>query len=146
MMAIFAAITCAKLPDNSAEDSFSLLPILLGKDGSKPIRLNILHQTNSLALGIRKDMWKYLDHKGSGGNNYENEILVPFTLPETEPDAPGQLYDLDLDPGETTNLYFQHPDIVRELKELLENSKMTGRSRPLESSQKNKVPVGVKYR
>lgn len=146
MMATFAAITGAKLPDNSAEDSFSILPILLGKDGSKPIRPYILHQTNSLALGIRKDMWKYLDHKGSGGNNYDNDILMPFALPETEPDAPGQLYDLYLDPGETTNLYFQHPDIVRELKELLENSKMTGHSRPLERSQKNKVPVGVKDR
>lgn len=136
IMATCAAITGAKLPDNSAEDSYSILTTLLGKDGGKPVRPYTLQQSTSLALGIRKGKWKYLDHKGSGGNNYERKgrvDLSPFVLPEKEPNAPGQLYDLEKDSGETTNLYFEHPDIVRELKALLENSKTIGRSRPLGS-------------
>jgi len=28
-----------------------------------------------------------------------------------------ELYDIDKDPGETTNLYFQHPEIVKRLKD-----------------------------
>ena len=87
-----------------------------------------LHQTISLALAIRRGPWKYLDHRGSGGNNYDSPELKPFALPDTAPDAPGQLYNLDTDPGETVNLYFKHPEIVQELKALLERSKAQGRS------------------
>ena len=50
--------------------------------------------------------------------------------PEAAPEAPGQLYDLARDPGETTNLYFRHPEIAVELKALLEQSKPSGRCRP----------------
>ena len=82
-------------------------------------------------LSIRRGSWKYLDHTGSGGNRYENDLgLKPFHLPDAAPDAPGQLYNLATDPGETTNLYFKRPEIVTELKALLEQSKSTGRSRP----------------
>ena len=81
-------------------------------------------------LSIRRGQWKYLDHPGSGGNRYDKGELKPFALPETAPDAPGQLYNLDTDPGETTNLYFKHPEIVAELKSLLDQSKTEGRSRP----------------
>ena len=50
-------------------------------------------------------------------------------LPDTAPGAPGQLYNLEADPGETRNLYFEQPQIVKELKALLDQSKASGRSR-----------------
>ena len=85
-----------------------------------------------LFIGVRRGPWKYLDHKGSGGNRYEgNPQLKKYTIEDTAPDAPGQLYNLQTDPGETTNLYYKHPDIVEELKSLLETSKQSGRSAPL---------------
>jgi len=129
IMATCAAVTGAPLPDNGAEDSFDILPVLLGKDGGKPVREYTLHQTISLALAIRRGPWKYLDHRGSGGNNYDTEDLKPFALADTAPTAPGQLYNLDTDPGETQNLYFKHPEVVQELKTLLDRSKQDGRSR-----------------
>lgn len=52
-------------------------------------------------------------------------------LPDTEPDAPGQLHNLKTDPGETTNVSFEHPEIVKELKSKLEEFKESGRSAPL---------------
>ncbi len=125
-----AAITGLKLPEDSGQDSFDVLPVLLGKQGAFPVRPYTLHQTSSLALAIRKGPWKYLDHRGSGGNNYNAAELKPFSLPDTAPDAPGQLYNLETDPGERENLYFKHPEIVRELKALLEQSKAQGRSAP----------------
>jgi arylsulfatase A-like enzyme len=132
VMATCAAAAGAELPSNAAEDSFNILPILLGKqDKDKPIRRYTLHQTNKLALAIRRGQWKYLDHKGSGGNNYERERLKPFALPDTAPDAPGQLYDLQTDPGETTNLYYKYPEIVKELKTQLDIYRKRGRSAPL---------------
>ena len=86
----------------------------------------------SLALAIRKGEWKYVDHKGSGGNNYaRNKKLNALVLPEKAPNAPGQLYNLAKDPGEKNNLYHQHPEIVKELKAKLEEFKTSGRSAPI---------------
>ena len=84
----------------------------------------------SAPLSIRRGQWKYIAHRGSGGNNYDKGELKPFALPETDPEAPAQLYDLANDPGETTNLFSKRPEIVKELQALLEQSKTTGRSRP----------------
>ncbi|MEQ1860988.1 MAG: arylsulfatase [Chthoniobacteraceae bacterium] len=128
IMATCAAITGAKLPANSAEDSFSFLHLLTGVPDGRPKRDYTIHQTIKLDLAIRRGDWKYLDHRGSGGNNYDNRELKPFALPDTAPGAPAQLFNLRADPGETTNLHFQHPEIVKELKALLDESKATGRS------------------
>jgi hypothetical protein len=55
-----------------------------------------------LDLAIRRGHWKYLDHPGSGGNRYlANSPLAPDLRPEAAPDAPGQLYNLQNDTGET---------------------------------------------
>jgi len=126
IMATCAAMTGAALPGNAAEDSYNILPLMLGKAGDHAVRPYTLHQTTSLAMAIRKGPWKYLDHRGSGGNNYDNPGLKPFALPDLAPDAPGQLYNLETDPGEKVNLYFKHPEIVQELKALLESSKAQG--------------------
>jgi hypothetical protein len=131
-MATCAEIVGARLPNDAAEDSFNILPVLLGKqDENKPIRRYTLHQTNKLKLAIRRGPWKYLDHKDSGGNNYDFPSLKPYSLPDTTPDAPGQLYNLKDDPGETTNLYYRYPDIVKELKTQLDLFQESGRSVPL---------------
>ncbi|HPM84972.1 MAG TPA: sulfatase-like hydrolase/transferase, partial [Candidatus Anammoximicrobium sp.] len=132
VMATVAAIIGADLPEDAAEDSFSMLPALLGED-SGPLRPYLLQQAfgGPRYLAIRRGNWKYLDHTGSGGNRYDDASpLKPFFLPDTAGGAPGQLYDLETDPGETKNLYFEQPQIVKELKALLEQSKASGRSRP----------------
>lgn len=133
IMATCAAVSAAKLPDNAAGDSFDLLPVMLGKEKTGPIRPYTLHQTIGRALAIRRGPWKFLDHRGSGGNNYDKGELKRFALPETAPDAPGQLYNLETDPGEKVNLILQNPEIAKELKALLDQSKASGRSRPTSS-------------
>ena len=134
LMATCAAITGAKIPEKAGEDSVNMLPALLSEDQGKPIRKYTLHQTISLALAIRRGPWKYLDHKGSGGNNYTRAGrwgMKKYIVPEKAPQAPGQLYNLNSDPGETENLYYKNPEIVKELKEKLEQFKESGRSAPL---------------
>jgi len=130
IMATCADITGAKLPAEAAEDSYDMLPVFLQKQ-SEPVRPFLLTETWTAKLAIRHGSWKYLDHKGSGGNNYSRGILVPYALPEEEPDAPGQLYNLATDTGERHNLYGQYSVIVRELKSQIELYKTTGRSAPL---------------
>jgi arylsulfatase A len=134
VMATCAAAIETPLPNDAAEDSHSLLPVLLGTQGDDPLRPYLLQQTWTLKLSIRRGPWKYLDHQGSGGNDYAGDgpwSMKPYALTEEEPDSPGQLYNLTADPGETTNLYSQHPQIVAELKTLLDTSRASGRSAPL---------------
>ena len=136
IMATCASLVGSTLPNDAAEDSFDILPVLTGSQNpGTPVRRHTLHQTNRLALSIRKGQWKYLDHQGSGGNNYdENPMLQQYRLPDTAPDAPGQLYNLMDDPGETTNLYFEHPEIVEELRNQLHVYCEIGRSAPERST------------
>lgn len=68
---------------------------------------------------VREGSWKLVNHLGSGG----------FTRPrkvEPEPGGPTvQLYDLASDPGETTNLWAEHPEMVERL--LAIRAEQTGR-------------------
>jgi arylsulfatase A len=128
IMSTCAALTETELPAKAAADSVNILPVLLGKDGGKPVRDFTLHQTWTLHMAIRQGPWKYLDHQGSGGNGYEKGELKPYALPDSAPDAPGQLYNLESDPGETKNLYFEHPELVKKLKGLIEACKAGERS------------------
>ncbi|MBL9159739.1 MAG: arylsulfatase [Verrucomicrobiales bacterium] len=131
VMATLASITGFALPRDAAEDSFDLLPVLEGK-ATTPVRPYLLTQAfaGAKTLSIRRGDWKYLDHRGSGGNRYDAGELKPFALTESDPEAPGQLYDLANDPGETTNRFSENPEIAKELRDLLEQSRNSGRSRP----------------
>ncbi len=128
VMATSAAVIGAKLPDNAAEDSFNLLPVWFG-EAEAPIRPYLLTQAfgGASTLSIRRGPWKYLDHPGSGGNRYEQDQLKPFALPDP---APVALYNLDTDPSETKNLSAARPEVVAEMKALLDETKAAGRSRP----------------
>ncbi len=133
IMATCATVVDYGLPDNAAEDSYDILPVLLGEQSEdKAIRPYTLQQARR-GFSIRSGKWKYLDHKGSGGNNYDRDGewgAKEFALEQTAPGAPGQLYNLEKDPGETTNLYFEHPEIVRELEAKLDKFIESGRSAP----------------
>lgn len=127
VMATVAAVIDAKLPDNAAEDSFNMLPAMRG-EFKAPIRPYLLTQASRGAqmLSIRRGPWKYLDHPGSGGNRYNQGELKPFALPES---ATVALYNIDTDPGETNNLAAERPELVAEMKALLEQTKASGHSR-----------------
>ncbi len=118
--------TCAdivdyQLPDDTAEDSHSLLSVLQGKPLTKPIREATITHSVSGEFAIRKGRWKFLDCVGSGGWSGPGDGL------------PGQLYDMVDDPSEKNNLYEspEHQPIIEELKALLEKYKSQGYSRPI---------------
>ena len=134
LYATCAAIVGKDVPNDAAEDSYNMLPAFTG-ESAEPIRPYLLQQTHwAQKLSIAKDGWKYMDYKGSGGNNYDRErsdwSMKPYKLPDTDPDAPGQLYNLIDDPGETTNLYSKHPEVVAKLKAMLDETVASGRSAP----------------
>ncbi|MBX2852830.1 MAG: arylsulfatase [Phycisphaeraceae bacterium] len=134
LFATCAAIVGKDVPNDAAEDSFNMLPAFTG-EATEPIRPYLLQQTHwAQKLSIHQGEWKYMDYKGSGGNNYNLDrsdwSMKPYKLPDNDPDAPGQLYNLKNDPGETTNLYSKHPEIVAKLKAMLDATVESGRSAP----------------
>jgi arylsulfatase A-like enzyme len=131
VMATVAEVIGCELPDGAAEDSFSMLPAWRGEDAG-PIRPYLLVQAfgGAKTLSIRQGKWKYMNHAGSGGNRYGKvPELKGLEVPDAMPDAPCQLYNLELDPGETKNLYEEEPEKVQELRGLLEATVAAGRSR-----------------
>ncbi|MFT7542147.1 MAG: arylsulfatase A, partial [Gammaproteobacteria bacterium] len=121
IFATLASVIGYELPEDVAVDSFDMLPAMLGTQGDDdPIRPHMLTQSFRGEFQLRQGPWKYLAHVGSGGNDYTRDIMKPYALPETAPDAPGQLFHLQRDPGETSNLYFEQESKRKELQALLE--------------------------
>ena len=139
IFATLASVVGYELPDDAATDSFDMLPAMIGTQApDESIRPWLLTQGFRGEFQIRQGRWKYLDHRGSGGNDYSRGPLQQYALPDTEPDAPGQLYDLETDPGETTNLYFENEAKRKELQALLQRLKESGRSAP-----RGRRPIGL---
>ena len=140
IFATLASLVGYTLPDDAATDSFDMLPAMIGtQDPQEAIRPHLLTQSFRGEFQIRRSDWKYLDHQGSGGNGDDTEPMKRYALPETAPEAPGQLYTLATDPGETQNLYFKEETKRKELQALLKKLKDTGRSAP-----KGRAPVGIR--
>ncbi|MEL7496490.1 MAG: arylsulfatase [Planctomycetota bacterium] len=131
VLATVAEIVDFELPDDAGEDSFSMLPVMLGSS-TEPIRPYLLQQGfgGKRYLAIRQGNWKYLAHKGSGGNRYEkHRLLKEYMIEDTAPQSPGQLFNLSSDPAERTNVELDHPEVASKLRALLESTLASGRSR-----------------
>jgi arylsulfatase A-like enzyme len=128
LMATVAAILGAKLPDNAGEDSYNILPVLLGQPSVGPIREATVHHSASGHFAIRKGPWVLIDYS-TGDDNREPEWFKR-ERGYTAHHEPGELFDLRQDLPERRNLYAEHPETVRELKDLLEKYKREGRSTP----------------
>lgn len=129
LLATCAAVVGTGLPDNAGQDSYNILPALLGEKSDKPIRDAIVHHSSKGVFGIRQGPWKLiLETKGSGG------WVDPRDRGPYGSDKPGQLYNLADDPYEKKDLWDKHPQIVRRLTDLLEKIKRQGYSQPLKSS------------
>ena len=125
LLATFADVCGAKLPDGAGPDSFSFLPVLRGAHPSdQPIRGPIVMQAgSSSAMMIRSGGWKLINQLGSGG------FSTPKTIKPDPDDPAGQLYNLRDDPAETNNLYLKHPEIVARLEAEMQRIVKAERSR-----------------
>ena len=121
LMATAAELVGFALPEDAGQDSVSILPALLGED-DVPLREATVHHSVDGTFAIRMGKWKYIDGQGPGSNQWDGP---------QEGDPPAQLYDLDADRHEDTNLHEEEPEIVAQLKTLLELYKSQGHSRPL---------------
>ena len=108
-MATTADVLDVKLPDDAAEDSTSILPLLSGEKTSLPNRPLVVNHDMGGGFAIRKGKWKLVGHS--------------------------KLYDLHADPKETKNIAGQYPEVVSKLSTTLNRYKETGRSRPVSNGK-----------
>lgn len=125
LLSTFADVCGTKLPAGAGPDSFSLLPVLEGRQpAGKPIRGPVVMQAGSVSsmMMIRSGNWKLITGLGSGGFSKPNAIKARPGEPE------GQLYNLRDDLAETKNLYVDRPDVVARLKAELQHIVEVGNS------------------
>ncbi len=135
-MATCAALLGAKLPPNAGEDSYNILPVLLGEKTDRPIReATVLHGGDG-KFAIRQGDWVLIDAPTGSGNGARGE---PAWFKQEggyqTNTAAGELYNLRSDLPQRANLYAQKPEIVGRLKALLEKYKADGRSTPIKAEK-----------
>ena len=124
--ATIAAIVGSSYPDDVAEDSLDISPLLLAGPGQASIREVTIHHSALGLFAIRKGEWKLLLHEGSGS---DEDDTSPYSDYITSP-APVQLYRIYEDEHEDRNLFMQYPEIVEELTQELFSILSSGRSTP----------------
>lgn len=110
--------TCAEIVGSNeaiykTEDSYSILPVLMGKASQVANQPAVVHSSSIGYYAIRKGDWKLIEGLGSGGFTEPRDVKPKAGEPI------GQLYNLATDQLETTNLYQQNPEKVKELTDLL---------------------------
>jgi len=137
LLATVAGIVGDTLEANEGVDSYNLLPALLGGQTAQ-IREATVHHSINGSFAIRQGKWKFIQCPGSGGWSDPKP-----GSPEEEGLPPYQLYDLESDIGETTNLIREFPEVADELMQLLEEYKSSGRS--TKGKQKKRAEISGAY-
>ena len=125
ILATTAAIVDEPLPEapKAAEDSRNFLPAILG-DPAKPVRDDMIVHSSSGVFAIRKGPWKWIE-------GAPVDEIKPGARKAQAAQFRTQLYNTHDDPAETKDVSAQHPEVVSELRALLNRYRDGGYSREL---------------
>lgn len=112
MMATFADFLGADLPADAAEDSWSERDAILGGSAGNSARPALLAHTSRGDITIRDGAWKLIVLQPHA----TNDLVEPVT----------ELYNLETDPYESTDVAADHPDEVVRMTALLETVRASG--------------------
>jgi hypothetical protein len=131
ILATTAAVVGEPLPEASkaAEDSRSFLPAILGEP-ARPVRDDMIVHSAPGVFAIRKGPWKWIE-------GVPVDEIKPGARKAQAAQFHPQLYNTHDDPAETKDVSAQHPEVVAELRALLNRYRDGGYSREL-------PPAGVK--
>lgn len=111
LFATFAGITGTPLPDGAAPDSFDQQKAWTGKD--KKGRAFVIEQASNHTLSVISGRWKYIPPANGP------RIITWGPKIETGNSKTPQLYDMQNDKEEQSNLAERYPEKVNELQELI---------------------------
>jgi arylsulfatase A len=118
-------------PTEAAQDSFNALPAWTGEDQNVETRPHIIVHSADGVFAIRKGDWKWVEGVPEGttspdSNNRNDNFKT-------------QLFNLREDPSETKDVSESHPEVVAELKALLNRYRLGGYSRELPTDEEVRV-------
>ena len=113
LFATAADIVKREIPVDAGEDSISLLPVLLGKQDHIADReaIFVLGNGKDSAIAVCTGRWKLIVRYGD------------------EEDRGHELYDLENDPGELTDLSDQSPEVMQHLLGAFNEAESAGQTR-----------------
>lgn len=137
LLATTAAIVGKELPSPSvaAEDSYNILPAILGEP-KEPIRNEVIVHSSDGVYAIRKGPWKWIegipaaDTKAASAKKHSDEFHP-------------QLYHTFEDPAETRDVSSEYPEVVEEMKALLVRYRDGGYSREMPPVVEKKPVVPI---
>lgn len=140
---LLATFTAAAGKEVKTEDSVNLLPFVEGKRKGRPHEY--LYWRSGPTLAVRDKRWKLIKHnrtdlRPADMDNAGQRLTPPADGWSTEPTL-GQvtlLYDLDADPGESTNLAKENPKVVKRLEAAV-NSWRKGLGEPIQGPIRSRL-------
>ncbi|OGV39310.1 MAG: hypothetical protein A2X48_24395 [Lentisphaerae bacterium GWF2_49_21] len=95
----FAKLASADLPKGKKIDGYDIWPLMSGQQGAKTPYENFFFWRNDKVQAVRQGQWKF-------------RMLTKHSI---------ELYNLDNDIGEATNVADKYPEIVKKLKQAIDN-------------------------
>jgi arylsulfatase A-like enzyme len=121
LLPTFFSLSGIKLPDDRVYDGYDLTPVLKGEGSSE--RDVVFYYRGEQVFAIRKGVYKA---HFKTQTEYGSRTAHPITEPEFQKEKgmvvqdPPLLYNLATDPGEKYNIAEEHPEVIEEIKALLE--------------------------
>jgi len=106
LLKTFGSLVGKQLPDGAGEDSSDILQVLCNQTPKNLKRLPIIHHTNFGTFALREEKWKIVFGQGA-------HRVRPS-------DQRGYLFNMEVDPHETTDLWLRHPEVVEQLTEMMD--------------------------
>lgn len=121
LLATTAAIVGEKMPaaGEAAEDSYNILPALLGQEAA-PARKDMIVHSSDGVYAIRQGPWKWIEGIPAQGIRRKKSD-------EFEP----RLFNVKEDPSETKDVSAENPEVVKKLSKLLVQYRNGGYSREM---------------
>ena len=126
----FARIAGTKEPTDRMIDGKDISPLIFGEDGATSPHETFYYYRQFSLEAVRKGKWKLHVAKGK-------------TFFGESEETPLELYDLESDIGETTNVVDQHPDVVAELQTVADAARQDLGDAGKEIQGKNVRPIGM---
>ena len=127
LMPTFAALGGTAAPSDRIIDGKNLTPLLLGQSGAKTPHEAFFYYSWDHLDAVRSGKWKLFVGRHHWKDVEENLC---------------ELYDLESDPGETTNVAAANPEVVRRLQTMIETCREDLGDKTTDAAGRNCRPIG----
>jgi arylsulfatase A-like enzyme len=120
----FAALAGTRMPDDRIIDGRDLTPLLTGQAGAAPVHEAFYYYHTFRLGGVRSGKWKLLI--SPTGSGFDSPTPGSAGMPakgKGKAVVRPQLFDLEADLGETTDVSAREPEVMKRMMELAERAR-----------------------